>query len=161
MSLLAPWRGRSDPLAKGNGDFFTAMQREMNRVFDRFSHDFDPAPMTEGGEAWLPAMDLKDAGKELVVKAELPGVAEKDLEVTVEDLTLTVKGEKKTEKEEKGKDYYRKECSYGSFQRSLPLPCAVEREKVEATLKDGVLSIRLPKTVDAQTQSKKIAVKAV
>ena len=73
---------------------------------------------------------------------------------------LTIKGEKKEEKEDKGKNYYRVERSYGSFQRSIPLPCEVETDKVEATFKKGVLNISLPKTAEAQKQRKKITVKA-
>lgn len=158
MNLLAP-RGRTD-LVKDNGDIFTSFQREMNQLFKKFNGDFELAPVFEADGKWLPAMDVQDTEKELVVKAELPGVQEKDIEVSVDDSSLTVKGEKKSEKEEKGKDYYRKECSCGSFLRSVQLPCEVDRDKVEATLKSGVLNIRLPKTAAAQKQARKVAVKA-
>ncbi len=160
MNLLAPWRRRSEALTKDNGDIFTSFQNEMNQLFNKFNGDFELAPAFAAGEKWLPAMDVQDTEKELVIKAELPGVQEKDIDVSVENSVLTVKGEKRSEKEEKGKDFYRKECSCGSFLRSVQLPCEVDRDKVEATLKNGVLNIRLPKTVEAQKQARKIAVKA-
>lgn len=159
MNLLAPWRRRAE-LAKDDGDIFTSFQREMNQLFNKFNGDFELGPAFAVDEKFMPAMDMQDTEKELVIKAELPGVQEKDIDVSVDDSILTVKGEKKSEKEEKGKDFYRKECSSGTFLRSVQLPCEVDREKVEATLKNGVLNIRLPKTVAAQKQTRKIAVKA-
>lgn len=159
---LTPWRKRALAPAKANGDIFASMQREMNRVLERFSEDFDVAPFDGGtiGE-WSPTVNVAETEKEISVSAELPGVAEKDVEVTIEKDTLTIKGEKKEEKEEKGKNYYRTERSFGSFQRTIPLPCEIEKDQSEATYKSGVLTVKLPKTKAAQQSTKKIPIKHV
>lgn len=105
-----------------------------------------------------PVVDVMDEKDEIVVKAELPGLAKEDVEVELRDSALTIKGEKKREKEIKEAHYYRSEREYGSVYRSIELPVAVKTEGVKATFKDGVLEVRLPKTEEAKRKSVKVAV---
>ncbi|HIA51477.1 MAG TPA: Hsp20/alpha crystallin family protein [Candidatus Melainabacteria bacterium] len=141
---------------------FLALQEEMNHLFEEFK-----GGLPFGRNRWFEPMsefsakvDMKDDDKVIVVSAELPGVEMKDIEVKVEDRSLVIKGEKRSEKEEKDKNYYRMERSYGSFYRLLPLPTAVEKSAVEAVYKDGVLKVTLPKSKEAIENGKTIPVKA-
>ncbi|HVO14859.1 MAG TPA: Hsp20/alpha crystallin family protein [Alphaproteobacteria bacterium] len=142
---------------------FRSLQKEVNRVFRDF---FEEARVPELGFAAgvTPGisvkMDIAETDKAFEVTAEMPGMDEKDIELSVSDGILTIKGEKKAEKEEKGKNYHRIERSYGSFQRSLALPPTVNVEAIDATFKKGVLTITLPKTAKAVEKAKKIEVKA-
>lgn len=113
-------------------------------------------PGEEGG--WLPAVDAYEKDDKFVVKAELPGMKEEDIDVSVVGDTLSIKGEKKTETEVKEENYYRSERSYGSFFHSIPLPSAVDADKIEATYEDGVLEVTLPKI--AKVKPKKVKVSA-
>jgi HSP20 family protein len=125
--------------------------------FDRFGGDFDLPSLFEEGKSWVPAFDISETDKEYVVTAEIPGINVKDLDVTLSDGILTVKGEKKQEKEDKGENYHRVERSYGSFERSFRIPEKVEAETVDAAYKDGVLKLTLKK---AETiKPKKIEIK--
>ncbi len=146
------------------GSPFTSLQREMNRLFDSFlgGSSLSPwLPFERGGaEAFTPRVDVSETEREIKVAAELPGLDENDIDVSLTRDTLTIKGEKKEEKEEKGTDYYRMERSYGSFTRSIPLPVEVDTDKVEATFKKGVLRVTLPKTASVIEKTKKVAVKS-
>jgi HSP20 family protein len=104
-------------------------------------------------------VDIAEKEKEYEVMAELPGMDENNIDVKFADGMLTIKGEKKEEKEEKKKDYYLSERRYGSFQRSFQVPDGVDAEKIEASFKNGVLTVKLPKTAEAVKQEKKIAIK--
>ena len=106
----------------------------------------------------MPAVDVFEKEDRFVVKAELPGMKEEDIDVSVIGDTLSIRGEKKTETEVKEKDYYRSERSYGSFYRSIRLPSGVDADKVEASFEDGVLEVTLAKS--ARAKPKKIAVSA-
>lgn len=106
---------------------------------------------------WTPSVDIEERENEIVVKADVPGVSEKDLDVRLENNTLTIKGERKFEKEDKQKGYHRIERAYGSFVRSFALPAAVDADKVEAHYKDGVLTVTLPKTEAAKSRKVKIS----
>jgi HSP20 family protein len=106
----------------------------------------------------FPIVDIKDHEKEIEIQAELPGVSEKDVDLSLSDNSLIIKGEKKHETEEEEKGYYRMERSYGSFERTIPLPVEVDRDKVEATFKNGILNICLPKTKEAIAHTKKIPI---
>ena len=123
-------------------DDLVAFRRQFDRLFDAFlgRDQFDP-----GKGQWVPSIDEVESDKEIVVRAELPGVDEKDLSVTLQGNLLTIKGEKKSEKEEKGKNFHRSESYYGSFQRTLPLTVSVDAEKIKAGYKKGVLEVHLPK----------------
>ena len=125
--------------------------------FDRFAGDFDLPTLFEDGKAWVPAFDISETENEYMVTAELPGIDEKDIDVTLSDGVLTVKGQKKQEKEDNGENYHRVERSYGSFQRSFRIPEKVETETVDAAYKDGVLKLTLKKA--EETKPKKIEVK--
>jgi HSP20 family protein len=122
----------------------TSLQSEMNRLFNTF---FDtPTPGNGGtGRRWIPAMDLVESDDHFVLKADLPGLAEDDVAIEVEDNVLTVSGERKAEHEDKREGYVRVERSYGSFRRSLTLPEGVDPEAVEASFDKGVLVVRIPK----------------
>ena len=122
----------------------TSFQSEMNRLFNTF---FD-TPTTGNGSGvrrWIPAMDLVEAEDHFVLKADLPGVAEDDVNIEVEENVLTVSGERKAEHEDKRDGYVRVERSYGSFRRSLTLPKGVDADAVSASFDNGVLEIRIPK----------------
>lgn len=122
------------------------MAERLNRVFSR------PALRTTGGKEtltvadWIPTVDISETDDEYLIKAELPEVNKEDVKVTVEDGVLTLQGERRQEKEEKGKKFHRVERSYGSFVRSFTLPESVDENRVKAEYKDGVLSLHLPKT---------------
>lgn len=149
---------------------FETLRREMNRLFDEFDGSWTPfkrwglnlEPFTRREAAWsaAPVVDIVEREKEYEITAELPGLDANDVEVKVSNGALTIKGEKKEEREEKKKDFYLSERRYGAFQRSFTLPDGIDADKIEATLKKGVLTVVLPKTAEAQKREKKIAVKA-
>lgn len=150
---------------------FENLRREIDRVFDNFHanwrfpfgrsfHDIERFFPRDVMSAMAPAVDIVDKDKAYELTAELPGMEDKDIEVKLANGMLTIKGEKKEEKEEKGKDYYRSERRYGSFQRALEVPDGVDVDKIEASFAKGVLKLTMPKTAEAQKAAKKIAVKA-
>jgi HSP20 family protein len=153
-------------------DPFQAFRNEMDRLFDQFWRGFGSPTSRRGLEAepfWraeggfglsVPAVDVAEDDKAYHITAELPGLSDKDIEVNLSGDVLTISGEKRDEREEKEKSYHFSERRYGSFRRSFALPQGVDRDKVEATFKNGVLSLTLPKTPDAMQQQKKIEVKA-
>lgn len=142
---------------------FEALHRAMDRLFDDFTAGWGVSPARffepRGWSDLTPRVDVSETEKEVVVKADLPGMDEKDIGVELTGDTLTLKGEKKSESEEKGKHFYRMERSTGTFQRTLALPAEVDPAKVEATFKKGVLTVTLAKTTEAQEKVKKIEVK--
>ena len=151
---------------------FSNLRNEVDRLFEDFDRGFwryplgrpifDIEPFWQRELSWgaTPAVDIveKDSGFEVTV--ELPGMDEKNLEVKLSDGTLTIKGEKQEEKEEKKKDYYLQERHFGSFERSFAVPEGVDVDKIEASFKKGVLTLMLPKKPEAQKPAKKIEVKA-
>jgi HSP20 family protein len=154
---LVPWR--RNEMAR-EGDPFNALHRELDDLFDRFFGNGDLVPWS--GRAWAgapfsPSVDVDETEKEVRVTAELPGMDEKDVELALAENMLTIKGEKKVEKEEKngGRQYV--ERSYGVFQRRVMLPCEVDPAKAKATFAKGILTVTLPKTAKAQNV-KKIAI---
>lgn len=160
--LPSLWRGSSVPAGRVDSPMY-AFQQRMNDLFDDFFRGFplaQPGELEEHIGAFTPSIDVKEDEKAIIVKAELPGMEEKDVELLLSDDVLTIRGEKKAEKEDKGKNYYHLERSYGAFHRVIPLPAEVDSQKVEATFKNGVLSVVLPKTAKAKAAGKKIAIKA-
>ncbi len=157
----------SKPTTTSSGQHpLVQMRSEMDRMFDLFFADpfgnnwtrslsdfgswygdFSPA-------SFAPTIDIADEKKHLRVTAELPGMEEKDIHLTVHDDSLSICGEKKVEETSEEDGYYRTERSYGSFERTIPLPVEVDTERAEATFKKGVLSIRLPKTATARAAKK-------
>jgi HSP20 family protein len=121
--------------------------------FDRFFEDFDLLPRMSWGESpFTPAFDVSETEKEFIVKAEVPGMDKTDIDVNLSDGMLTIKGEKKHEKESESESYRCVERRYGTFSRTLRVPFEVEADKVDATYKDGVLKITLPKSEAAKTR---------
>lgn len=145
------------------------MRREFDRMLEEFPWAgwrrplarFDVEPFFRGfaGVGAVPAVDIAEKDKEYEITAELPGMDENNIDVKFADGMLTIKGEKKEEKEEKKKDYYLSERRYGSFQRSFPVPESVDANKIEAKFANGVLTIKLPKSAEAQKNEKKIAIR--
>lgn len=130
-----------------------SLRNELNRIFTA----------GDGGglsslEAWTPSVDVVENDKAIKIKVELPEVEKKDIDVSIDGDTLTVSGERKLEKEEKKEDYTRIERSYGSFSRSFTLPDYVDREKIKAESKDGILKLTLPKTRPGKSEAKKVAI---
>jgi HSP20 family protein len=146
----------------GNGlsNPFVSLQREVDRLFDDFTRGF-PALTAFGGNgngSLMPSVDVTETDKEIEITAELPGLEEKDVQINVADNVLTIRGEKKAEKEEKDKNYRLVERSYGSFERSLELPAGVNADAISASIAKGVLKVTVPKPAPAQ--SKKVEVKS-
>lgn len=153
MTTLLRWNPfdglRAGPLAE-----FTGLSRAFNRSFYGFGHgDVRQYDLT------FP-VDLSETGSEVVVKAVLPGVKADEIDISVNDGILTVKGEKKSETAAEGESYYRREIRYGAFSRSIPLPTAVDHEKADAEFVDGVLTITLPKAEEARPKTIKVTTPA-
>ena len=156
---LVPFGKKSVPMRRYEENPFSLLRREMDSLFDNFFSGFDIEPFGNRMGAFSPKIDVTENDKEIKISAELPGMDDKDIDLSLQNDMLTIKGEKKEEKEDKGKDYYKVERSYGSFSRSIPLPAEVDTNKADAKFKKGVLSITLPKTAKAISETKKIAVK--
>ena len=150
---------------------FETLRREIDRLFDdlhpfgwrlpstRSMFEFE-APRLRAEWPIAPAMDLVDNKDEYEITAELPGIDEKNVEIKLSDRTLTIKGEKQEDKEEKENNYYRRERLFGSFERSFRIPESVDADKIEASFKKGELTVTLPKKPKAQKPAKKINVKS-
>lgn len=151
---------------------FESLRHEIDRLFDDFGQGFGRSPFRRSlvdlephwarNLTWgaAPAIDIIEKDETYEVTAELPGMDEKNIEVKVANGGLTIRGEKKEEKEEKEKDYYLSERRYGSFERYFRVPEGVDTDKIEASFKKGVLTVTLPKKPEAQKPEKKIDVKA-
>lgn len=151
---------------------FQTLRREVDRLFEDFGRDlwrspfrgsaFNIEPFWRGEVkfATAPAVDVVEKDNAFEITADLPGMDEKNVEVQVVNGNLTIKGEKKEEKEEKKKDFYLQERHFGSFERSFSIPEGVDADKIEANFKKGVLTVTLPKKPEAQKPAKKIEVKA-
>lgn len=182
INKLAPWNwfrkeqeqeGKSLPVARSVSPSveespLLQLHREIDRVFDDIFRDF---PFSSRGlgrslaplapSAWLkPTMDIAANDKEYSVSVELPGVEEKDIQLELEGDTLKIRGEKRQEKEEKEKDFYRVERSYGSFQRMLSLPEDADHDNIAAKFSKGVLTVSIPRKASARTEAKRIPIKS-
>lgn len=150
--------------AKTDNDHpFYSLQKDMNNLFDNFFRGFNMAPRgfaASGMGSFSPSIDVKENENEFIIKAELPGVDEKDIEVTVTNDSITIKGEKKEEKEDKDKNYYYMERSYGSFSRVIPFEAEIESGKAEAKFKNGILDIKIPKNQSAKAKGTKVSIKS-
>lgn len=148
---------------------FQALHDEFDRMFGRFMGGaltrpgrlaaWDPFRGREGAMT-VPNVDVKETDKAFKFTVELPGIEEKDVELTLSDGLLTIKGEKRSETEEKDENYHLSERSYGSFSRSFRVPDSVDGDKVNATFDKGVLTIDLPKSEEAKKKSRKIGIKS-
>jgi HSP20 family protein len=142
-TALTPWRG------------MWGLQNHMNRMFDEFFDGDEDATVIR----WRPAVDIEESDNEFTVSAELPGMTKDDIELTIKDNVLTLKGEKKTQSEKKDGDVYLSERCFGSFQRTFNLSNRVDPGKVKAEFKDGILTIHMPKVEEAKPKAVEIAVK--
>lgn len=162
---------RKSTPATGTGHPLSALRDRWDTLFDDFFADFprwsslrrpldiEPLRRLTGGDL-MPAVDIKEQDSSYLISAELPGMDEKDIAVEVQDDLLTVRGEKRAEREEKDKGYHLTERSYGSFTRSFRLPPEADAGKASASFSKGVLSISVPKSAEAHSKVKKIDVKA-
>jgi HSP20 family protein len=162
---LIPWKKNDEnglALRRRELDPFAQFRREMDNLFEGMLGDWT-GPMNLLDRrlgSWMPQIDVRETAKEIRVTAELPGMEEKDLEVSLLDGALTIKGEKTEEHEEEKGDVHRSERQYGMFQRTIPLPSQVDVEKVSASFKKGVLKVTLPKTEEAQSNRRVIPVQS-
>lgn len=149
MKSLIPWKRRHRemaPFGKDKEDFF-------GRFFSMPLH-FNRNLFSD--ESWYPSVDVSEGNKEIIVKAEIPGVDRKDIDISLDGRLLTIKGEKKHEKEESGEQYHRVESSFGYYQRTIELPAEVDASDVDATYKNGILKLKLKKVKEAATKTIKI-----
>lgn len=153
FSALEPWESverRGDPFR-----WLSEIRKEMNRLFEEaFGSAVEPVTTRE----WSPAVEMYENKDEVVVKAELPGLKESDIDVSVSDGVLTIRGERKHEEEKKEKGYYRSEWWYGAFRRSIPLPTGTDPDKIKATYHDGILEVKFPKPEEAKPKQVKVEV---
>jgi len=157
---LVPWRNKSEE--KNGGSGLTALRRlrhDVDDIFSRFfSADFGEPLGLLGPASFGPKVDLAESDHDVKVNMDLPGINPKELEINVHGNLLTVRGERKSDREEKGRDFHFVERQHGSFRRSIPLPTSVDEARVSANYKDGVLTITLPK--DPAAKPRKIAIKS-
>lgn len=155
---LMPFPGRD--VARG-ADPFSALQREINRAFDDAWRGA-PTPATRAAIGWSPSVDVKEEKGQLVVHADLPGVSEKDVSLQLDGDVLSIRGERRSEKEEKGEDgaWHIAERSYGIFSRAFTLPFTPPPGGVEASFRNGVLTVTIRKPVEPAPASKSIPIKA-
>ncbi|HAL91607.1 MAG TPA: molecular chaperone [Verrucomicrobia bacterium] len=143
---------------------YRGFQREMNRLFEDFFGEYPLAERGVEGEwapaAFTPQVDVSETDTEVKVSAELPGMDEKDISIELQDDVLTLRGEKKSEQEEKGKNWFRREQSYGSFHRAIGLPAGVDASKAKATFKKGMLTFTAPKRAEEQAKRKTVPIQA-
>jgi HSP20 family protein len=148
MRSLIPWRRRDFPMLE-------PFRQEMESMFQRF---FEPLETEAAAvQPWAPRVDVEETDKEIVLKADLPGVDPKDVEITVIDGSLLLKGEKKETKEEKKKNFHRLERFVGQFYREIPLPVGTDPDKIVAKSSQGVVTVTIPKKPEAQP--KKVTIK--
>jgi HSP20 family protein len=179
IKKLAPWNwfkkeqeGNTLPIRRQDtktqyADPFTQIRQEIDKVFDSafkglgfpsigLGRELSPMAQTD----WLkPTLDIGASDKEYTISVELPGVDENEIQVELVNDTLKIKGEKKQEKEEKERNYYRMERSYGSFQRTLSLPEDADQDDIKAVYKNGVMSITIPRKAASKTEAKQIEIK--
>ncbi len=145
MSLI-----RWDPF-----DDLVSLRESMDKLFEDF---FTRRPRGQSLAAWQPALEVFETDGDVVVRAELPGVDPKQVEITATDDAITIKGESRTEQEEKSRHYVRRELRYGAFMRTVPLPGGVRGDQAKASFKNGILEIRVPKSERAKPKTVKVEV---
>jgi HSP20 family protein len=155
MSLVR-WKPSYDlPFPSGLLD----VQREINRMFDSIFREGSPQGDSLATAAWMPPVDIEELDRQFTVQVELPGVVKDDVKIVMQDNILTIRGEKKQEKQSKSATYQRVERLYGSFQRSFSLPVAVRNDAIEATFKDGILTVTVPKAEEARAKQIEVKVR--
>ncbi|RME61870.1 MAG: Hsp20/alpha crystallin family protein [Candidatus Dadabacteria bacterium] len=168
---LVPWRSKKVPVKRNLAEATPLMsfKNEMDRLFNSFFGDWLPTAFTdvmpstfsrEWG-AFSPSIDVQETDREIIVKAEVPGLEEKDLDLELTDEALIIRGEKREEIEKSpDKHTYYRETSYGSFERYVPLDVEIDSDRVEASLKKGVLTVTLPKREPSSSSRRKVSIKA-
>jgi HSP20 family protein len=154
---IMPWRRTRDVASHPGQAPFPPLLRDVDRMLDEFWRG-DLSGFGRRAAAFAPDLEVEDVDGEVRVKADLPGMAEKDFEVSVEGDTLTISGERQAEEQREERGHRWTERSYGRFERSLALPDEVEPEKAKASFANGVLTVTLPKSATSRTRSRKIAV---
>ena len=134
------------------------LQDRMNRLFDESVRNVKPGDEALSSAIWSPAVDIYETDDEVVVKAELPEINQKDIDIQIENNTVTLRGERKFNKETKKENFHRIERAYGPFSRSFSLPGTVDQEKISADYKDGILKISMPKRAETKPKQIKVAV---
>lgn len=159
---LLPWNRDKEKYSMQKWDALDPfeMQRQMMReFFGDFPSAFGSSRDQEGSDAFVPRMDISESDKEIMIHVDLPGMDDKDIDLTVENHQLTISGEKKFENEEKGRTYHRVERRFGSFLRRIQLPDDTETDQIKATFQKGVLVIQVPKPTQSVSQRKQIPIK--
>lgn len=136
----------------------STLQERMNRLFSDVARRSPVAEEEMIQGAWIPPVDIFETGDSIVIKAELPGISKEDITLEVKENTLSIKGEKKFEKDVKEESYHRVERSYGAFQRAFALPSTVQQDKVKAKFRDGILEVTLPKAEETKPKQIKVDV---
>ena len=166
ISDLIPWgrdKEKSSASERENwSNPLVSLQRDINHVFEDFWHKVENGWNGRSDVVGMfgPSTDVTETDKSVDISIELPGMTEKDIDISLSSDTMTIRGEKKIEHEEERKGVYMSERSYGSFYRTVPLPAGVDPDKADAKFKNGVLTITLPKTAEAQAKVKRIPIKA-
>jgi HSP20 family protein len=138
---------------------FGALQSQIDQIFDDFTRGFSMPSLLGGDSAFVPSLDMRDKGDTVMVTAELPGIDEKDLDISAEGRMLTISGEKKSEHEDTSGGTFRSERSYGRFSRSVAMPFDIDASKVEARFDRGVLKLTIQKPADAMQKTARIPIK--
>jgi HSP20 family protein len=157
MNLLSPFSWGQDLTRRSEDDPFASLQKEINRIFDGFGRN----GLSAAASLHSPRLDVAETPDAFEVRAELPGIEEKDIELTIASDVLTIRGEKRSDREEKRKDYHMVERSFGSFSRSLRLPFEASGDNAKARFDKGVLTVTIPKPADLKASVVKIPVKGV
>lgn len=158
-NLVPSFGKKRVPVRYGEDNPFSLLHNDLDRLFDNFFSGFDMEPFGRHSGSFSPDVEVSENDKDIRVSAELPGLDENDIDISLTDDTLTISGEKKEEKENREKGYYVKERTYGSFKRSIPLYAKIQADKADAHFKKGVLTITLPKTEKTFEEKKKISIK--
>lgn len=166
---LIPWRREpaESAVARRSDNSFAEFHRQLNRLFEDFFEDFErPGWSLAWPSSWgrwdvfTPRVDVAETDNEVTVTADLPGLDEKDVQVTVDEDMLTIRGTRKEEREEKRRNYHLIERSQGEFQRAIPLPPGLDTERAKAVFKKGVLTVTLPKLPEVQAKRKTIPIQS-
>ncbi len=161
-SLIGSWGNTGKNKAVVTGHPVASLRDEMDALFEDFFNGWSVRPVTairKNAESFMPKISVTETDKEFKVTAELPGMTEKDIDVQVNPDYLTIRGEKRSESEKTEGGKYYSECSYGSFERSIPLGDQIDHDKVDAKYKNGVLQIILPKVITPENKPRKISVR--
>ena len=170
MKSLIPWKKEKDAVQvrRESEDPFALLHRQIDELFENFFAEprslFGGSPglglLGRKGERALASVDVAETDDEVTVTADLPGMTEKDVEVTLDEDLLTIRGTRKEEREDTRKNYHLVERSYGEFHRSIPMPSGIDKDKAKATFKNGVLTLSLPKKPEARTARRRIEIEA-